>query len=627
MKFRNWSVGHKLMILMMVASSAALLLVCAVLLGYDVFTSKRATSEHLSTLVQIIADNSKAALSFGDPSAATEVLATLKAEPHITAAFIYDKQGKSFASYHPKGASNSYVLPLRNPGTYYDSDRLVQYLPMTLSGEEIGSVCIESDTTEITQRYRSYAGIVTAVMIFSWLMALLVVTRMRRTITDPLNELITVARAISDSGDLEHRIDIDRRDELGDLARSFNNMIGYLKEMAAVSEGIAGGDLSNDVAPRSEHDILGNAFLRMTDGLGLLVRSVRQSATQVAGGSSQVASASEDSAKVSRQASSAIDEVTSTMHEMSINVQNMVKNTQMQASSVSETSASIDEMVASIQRVADSAKILLDISSRSRDEVQSGIGTMQKTTDGLNRINGSIGSSSTIIGSLSERVDNIGKIIEVIDDISEQTNLLALNAAIEAARAGEHGLGFAVVADEVRKLAEKSANSTKEISELISGIQSGARKAVDNMEKSTLLVNEGLTLGNDLSLALRKISNVVTEVFKFAQEIGAATNEQSHGSSQIAKATTQLNEITHEITSSVEEQAGGAQAVVRAMERMRQLMLQSTSGSTELAASAEQMSKMASSLLDSMDRFVLEEHVEKPRQLGRSNFASAGPHR
>jgi methyl-accepting chemotaxis protein len=625
MKFRDWSVGRKLMILMMAASTAALLLGCAILLGYDIFTSKRASADHLSTLGQIIADNSKAAVSFGDQAAAREVLASLRAEPHITAAFIFDKQGKPFASYHLHGASSMDAPPLRSPGTYSESDHLVQYLPMKLSGDDIGVVYIESDTAVAKQRYRSYAAIVVAVMIFSWLASLLVVTRMRRTITDPLSQLIKVAGAISDSGDLEQKIDVDRKDEIGDLARSFNNMIEYLKEMAAVSEGIAGGDLSVEVTPRSGRDTLGNAFARMTEGLGGLVRIVRLSASQVAAGSNQVASASEDSAKVSLKSASAIDEVTSTMHEMSINVQNMVKNTQMQASSVSETSASIDEMVASIQRVADTAKVLLEISNRSHEEAQSGIGTMQKTTEGLNRINGSIGASSTIITNLGERVDNIGKIIEVIDDISEQTNLLALNAAIEAARAGEHGLGFAVVADEVRKLAEKSANSTKEISELISSIQHEARKAVENMEKSTVIVNEGLDLGNDLSVALRKISNVVSEVFKFAQEIGAATNEQSHGSSQIARATMRLNEITHEITSSVEEQAGGAQAVVQAMERMREMVQQSTSSSTELAASAEQMSRMARSLLESMDRFVLEEHVEQPqRRLSGSNFALAG---
>ncbi len=437
-------------------------------------------------------------------------------------------------------------------------------------------------------------------------LVLLISYKTAKSITMPLNRLIGVAREIGDSGDLDHEIDIQRTDEIGELARTFANMVKYLKEMAAVSESIAGGDLTVDVQPRSKRDTLAHAFSRMVEGLRHLVSSVRDSAAQVAGGSNQVAGASDESAKISVQASSAIDEVTSTMHEMTVNVQNMVKNTQVQASSVSETSASIDQMVASIQRVADTAKVLLDISQRSREEVQAGIGTMQKTTDGLNRINTTIQSSGEIIAVLGNRADDIGKIIEVIDDLAEQTNLLALNAAIEAARAGEHGLGFAVVADEVRKLAEKSAQSTKEISELIQSIQKEARKAVENMEKSTAIVDEGLTMGTELSTALKKISNVVTEVYKFAQEIGAATNEQSHGSSQIAKATTRLNEITHEISSAVEEQASGAQAVVNAMERMRELTQRSTSGSTELAASAEQMSKMSRALLEAMDRFALD---------------------
>jgi methyl-accepting chemotaxis protein len=386
-------------------------------------------------------------------------------------------------------------------------------------------------------------------------------------------------------------------------------MVTYLKEMASVSESIAGGDLTVEVKPRSSHDTLGHAFARMVEGLAGLVRSVRDASSQVASASNQVAGASDDSAKVGLQASSAIDEVTSTMHEMSVNVQNMVKSTQVQASSVSETSASIDQMVASIQRVADTAKVLLDISNRSREEVHSGIATMEKATDGLNRINVTITSSGEIIGVLGQRADDIGAIIEVIDDLAEQTNLLALNAAIEAARAGEHGLGFAVVADEVRKLAEKSAQSTKEISELIQSIQKEARKAVENMNRSTSIVNEGLEQGGALNAALRKISSVVTEVYKFAQEIGAATNEQSHGSSQIARATTRLNEITHEINSAVEEQASGAQAVVKAMERMRELVQQSTSGSTELAASSEQMSKMSRGLLEFLDRFALEDNT------------------
>jgi methyl-accepting chemotaxis protein len=447
-----------------------------------------------------------------------------------------------------------------------------------------------------------------------------------KSIKDPLNHLIEVAHKIGSTGDLEQTIDIHRGDEVGQLADNFNTMIVHLKEMAGVSAAIAEGQLFVTVHPRSQQDTMAKAFSRMTSGLRELVRQVRDSASQVASGAGQMASASDESAKVSVQAASAIDEVTSTMHEMSVNVQNVVKNTQVQASSVAETSSSIDQMVTSIQRVADTAKLLVDISHRSREEAKTGMATMDKATEGLNRTSHAIQASAEIIDVLGRRADDIGKIIEVIDDLAEQTNLLALNAAIEAARAGEHGLGFAVVAEEVRKLAEKSTQSTKEISELIQGIQKEAREAVDNMDKSTSMVQEGLILNKDLSLALDKISDVVSEVYKFSQEIGAATMEQSSGSAQIAKATNRLTEITQEINSSVEEQASGAQAVVRSMERMRELVQQSTSSSTELAAAAEQMSKLSRNLLDSMDRFALEEAYtdhrrSSPRRLGSERHA------
>src|SRR6267143_350284 len=384
-----------------------------------------------------------------------------------------------------------------------------------------------------------------------------------RSITEPLTHLITVAREIGDSGDLDQNIDIHRNDEIGALATTFNNMVAYLKEMASVSMAVAEGDLTVEVVPRSKRDTLGNAFLRMSHGLQELVRTTRDSAGQVSAGSNQVAGAADEAAKVSVEASSAIEEVTSTMHEMSVNVQNVVKNTQVQASSVAETSASIDQMVTSIQRVADTAKVLLDIANRSREEVVNGISTMEKATDGLNRTNQAIQSSAEIINILGHRADDIGKIIEVIAD-------------------------------------------------LIQSIQREARQAVENMERSTRIVEEGLTLGNDLGAALHKISNVVTEVYKFSQEIGAATNEQSVGSSQIAKATSRLTEITQEINSAVEEQASGAQAVVRAMDKMRELVQQSASSSTELSAAAEQMLKLSRNLLDTMDRFVID-RATQPR--------------
>src|SRR5579859_4228066 len=105
-----------------------------------------------------------------------------------------------------------------------------------------------------------------------------------KSISEPLTHLITVAREIGDSGDLDQNIDIHRNDEIGALATTFNNMVAYLKEMASVSISVAEGDLAVEVVPRSKRDTLGNAFLRMSHGLQELVRTTRDSASQVSAG-------------------------------------------------------------------------------------------------------------------------------------------------------------------------------------------------------------------------------------------------------------------------------------------------------------------------------------------------------
>src|SRR3984957_4804426 len=218
--------------------------------------------------------------------------------------------------------------------------------------------------------------------LFALGLGIIIAYRTASGITGSLTRLIHVADQIGQSGDLEHNIDVHGTDEIGQLARTFDSMVKYLKEMAAVSEAIAGGNLSVDVRPRSANDTLANAFTRMVEGLRGMVREVREAASQVSIASTEVASSSDESARNSLQTSSAIDEVTSTMHEMSVNVQNMVKSTQTQASSVSETSASIDQMVPPTRRVGDTAKVLLDIPTRSREEFHSGIGTMERRPTG-----------------------------------------------------------------------------------------------------------------------------------------------------------------------------------------------------------------------------------------------------
>jgi methyl-accepting chemotaxis protein len=427
-----------------------------------------------------------------------------------------------------------------------------------------------------------------------------------RSITVPIRQVGSAAKELSQgklSGLLE---DHNRKDEIGDLNRNFRAIVDYLKDMATLSSAIASGDLSVQAKPRSRDDMLSHAFREMTEGLRRIVRSVRAAATQVSAGADQVAAASRETAQASLQTSTSIDDLASAMAEMSANVKSVSKNTQMQAESVAETSQAINKMVTSFLAVATNVMVLCDMSDRSRDEVQAGIATAAKANVGLKQINTSISSTAELVTALGERANSIGNIVEVIDDIAEQTNLLALNAAIEAARAGEHGLGFAVVADEVRKLAEKSAQSTKEINELIRSIQGEARKAVHNMEQSTAIVSEGMKIGSELTDALGKIAHVVTEFNRLAQEIGTATSEQSDVSSRIAQATSRLNEITHETSSAVQQQADGTESAVKALEHMRGTIQRFSSGAVELAATAEQMTKMSKLTLDAVEGFTLE---------------------
>jgi methyl-accepting chemotaxis protein len=233
--------------------------------------------------------------------------------------------------------------------------------------------------------------------------------------------------------------------------------------------------------------------------------------------------------------------------------------------------------------------VLLDISNRSREEVHSGIGTMEKATDGLNRINTTIHSSGEIIDALGTRADNIGKIIEVIDDISEQTNLLALNAAIEAARAGEHGRGFAVVADEVRKLAERSQRETKAITELIAQVQGGTADAVRAIEAGSAKVEEGVTQADQAGDALGQILAAVDTTVAQVSEIADAAEQMAGGGRRVVDAMTAISAVVEENTAATEEMSAQAGQVATSVESIAAITEQSAAASEEVSASADTM--------------------------------------
>lgn len=431
-----------------------------------------------------------------------------------------------------------------------------------------------------------------------------------RSISRPIGEISAAAQKIS-KGELDGDLTVKSDDEIGVLADSFRDMTQYLKGMAHTAEAIAEGDLTRNVEPKSEKDVLGNAFNRMTSGLGNIVSQVRNGSEQIASASAEIAASSEQTSRNGETAATAVEEITSTMHEMSANIQNVARSIQSQSQFVVETSTSIEQLIASIERVAVNAKRLVELAMQSNEAVTSGKMAVDVSSDGVKNIIQVITRSAETIKTLGVRAEDIGKIIEVIDDIAEQTNLLALNAAIEAARAGEHGMGFAVVADEVRNLAERSAKSTAEISSLIYGIQKDAAAAVQNVEKNVEIVGNALRLSDDVVESLRRIDSSVNEVARYSQEIGAATAEQAGGCGEISKAVSKLNDITQEISSSADEQASGTEQVVKGVEKLREMIQQNTASAVQLAAAADQMNSQSESLSITVGRFVVVE-LEKP---------------
>jgi len=452
----------------------------------------------------------------------------------------------------------------------------------------------------------SATWIIVLVSIASMAAAIILGLFITALIAKPLKNMSDAAALIS-AGDLNVEVEVATKDEVGVLAASFREMVGYMRNMSSIAEEIAEGNLRSTVTPKSDRDVLGNAFQQMVKGLRSAIGEIRAGSDQMASASSQIAATAEQSARNNEAAATAVEETTSTMHEMSANIQNVAKNSQSQSSSVTQTSASIEEMVASVQRISETAQQLADLSLKTRKAVAVGIEAVGKSVKGTDEINKAITKSADTIAALGARSEDIGKIVDVIDDIAEQTNLLALNAAIEAARAGEQGMGFAVVAEEVRKLAERSARSTKEIAELINGIQKEAQEAVRMMEKSTQLVEKGVDLSNQVGGSLKDIDTNVGEVDRYAKEIGAATQEQASGSAEIAKAADNLREVTQEISSATHEQASAAEQTVKTMEKMREMIQQNASATTELASSAEELSSQAERFQQVVSRFTVDD--------------------
>jgi len=221
----------------------------------------------------------------------------------------------------------------------------------------------------------------------------------------------------------------------------------------------------------------------------------------------------------------------------------VVDSSQTQSDTATSMSASVEEMAVSITQVADYARKVSAHTTEAGRLADNGGREVHAVTEEIGRVAASVNVASRVIGALGEESRRITAIVDTIREIAEQTNLLALNAAIEAARAGEQGRGFAVVADEVRKLAERTANSTREISQMIEAIGSRSAEAVQGMEQSLTAVGQSVTQAEKAYAAMSLVRENLGGVAGEVSEITLAVEEQRAASTTIAQNVEQVAQM------------------------------------------------------------------------------------
>ena len=237
-------------------------------------------------------------------------------------------------------------------------------------------------------------------------------------------------------------------------------------------------------------------------------------------------------------------QVASAAQETQSTAMHLADSSEHQAQEIAGASAAVNEMAVSIDQVSSNAAESSAVAERSVAIAKKGAEVVQNTIHGMDTIREQIQETSKRIKRLGESSQEIGDIVSLINDIADQTNILSLNAAIQAAMAGDAGRGFAVVADEVQRLAERSSAATKQIEALVKTTQTDTNEAVISMEHTTAEVVRGARLAQDAGVALEEIETVSMNLADLIQNISNASRQQSLSAGHISNTMNVIQEIT-----------------------------------------------------------------------------------
>jgi methyl-accepting chemotaxis protein len=437
-------------------------------------------------------------------------------------AVIKGGESKQFSGYSPVLQSNVQIdfspLQIGDSGKYWSI--------MVVATEEFMLLEVKS-----MQRFAIILGVI--LVIVAAAVVFIVLTGTVKPIINVANTLKDIAQG---EGDLTKSVNVNSNDEVGDLAKYFNQTLGKIKALVLTikKEGIELTDIG---------DNLSSNMTETAAAVNEITANIQSIKNRVI---SESASVTEENA---------------TLEQLTHHIEKLENLIEKQSENVAQASAAIEEMVANTASVTDTL-------IKNATNVKTLTESSEVGRTGLQDV-------STDIQEISRESEGLLEINAVMQNIASQTNLLSMNAAIEAAHAGEAGKGFAVVADEIRKLAESSGEQSKTISTVLKKI----KESIDKITKST----------DNVLARFEAIDSGVKTVADQEGNIRNAMEEQGEGSKQVLNGIEQVTEITRNVKSGSEEMLEGAQQVIAESQNLEKVTQEITSGMNEMAQGADQI--------------------------------------
>ncbi|MGK7907281.1 MAG: methyl-accepting chemotaxis protein [Synechococcus sp.] len=412
-------------------------------------------------------------------------------------------------------------------------------------------------------------------------LAILVAWWLSNQVSQPLAKLTDATEGVS-AGNLNVTAPVEGTRETRTLAESFNNLVARVKDSLLKQEAATNEQrqlresLENDIYQLIEDmegavdgDLTGRASLNsedmstVADLFNAMIENLREIAIEVKRSSGQV---------------------NQSLGSNEIAIRELADRAILEAKDIRKTLASVEVMSQSVQNVAENASLAATIANDAYATVKDSSSAMAQSVDSILKLRSTVGETSKKMKRLGESSQKISQVVSLIDEIALKTNLLAINASVEASRAGEQGQGFTVVAEQVGALAEQSSAATKEIAQIIAGIQAETQEVSAAMEIGTAQVVDSSRLVETTKANLDEVLNKSQEIDRLMQSISSTTDSQSTASQE-------MTGLMQQITINAEQRSAAAR---------------------DIAVSTQSTAKVARSLQEAVAQFKVDDTAEDP---------------